>query len=256
MIKLSIVIITLNEEESIERCINSVKTIADEIVVLDSYSTDQTEFICKRLGVKFYQNNFTGYRDQKNNAINLASYDHILSLDADEALSQELIDSIKKIKENWSYDAYYCKRLNNYCGQWIHYSNWYPDKKIRLFDRRKGKWGGYNLHETIHMDESSRVSCLDGDLLHWVYSSYDEHVDKVNKYSTIGAIEYFNAGKRASVLSPFLHMLWRFVKSYFLYCGFLDGFNGFVICSISSYSSFLKYVKLRRLVIDSRNENN
>lgn len=254
MPKLSVVIITFNEEDSIERCIRSVKSVADDIVVLDSFSTDRTEEICIRLGVRFYKHNFEGYRDQKNYALTLALYDYVLSLDADEALSEELSKSIQEVKNRWKYDAYFCNRLNNYCGQWIYHSNWYPDKKIRLFNRTKSQWGGYNLHETIHVNKDAKVSFLKGDLLHWMYSSYEEHIQKINSFSTIGAVEYFNDGRQASVFSPFFHMIWRFIKSYVLGKGFLDGYNGLVICSISAYSSFLKYIKLKRLILIEKNK--
>lgn len=253
MIRISAVIISFNEEKFIERCIRSVKSVVDDIIVLDSFSTDKTEEICNNLGVRFFQNKFEGYRDQKNHAISLAKYDYILSLDADEALSEDLFKSIVEVKKQWTFDAYYCNRLNNYCGQWIYHSNWYPDKKIRLFDRRKGQWGGYNLHETVFMEEGTKVSFLNGDLLHWVHSSYEEHIEKANVFSTIGAIEYYKDGRKANIFSPVFHMSWRFIKSYLLRKGFLDGFNGFVICSISAYTSFLKYIKLRQLILKEKN---
>ncbi len=252
MLQISAVIISLNEQDRIERCIKSLQSVTDDIVVLDSFSTDNTEVICKRLGVRFYQNQFKGYRDQKNDALSFAKYDHVLSLDADEALSDELCKSIQKVKSDWKFDAYYCNRLNNFYGQWLNHSSWYPDKKIRLFDRRKGSWGGYNLHETIQMNKNASVSSLKGDLLHWVFDTYDEHLDKANRYSTIGALEYYKGGRKANLFSPILHMIWRFVKSYIVRRGFLDGFNGFVICSIDSFTCFLKYVKLRNLILRSR----
>jgi len=254
MVKISVVIITYNEQDNIERCIQSVKSLADEIVVVDSFSTDNTEEICSNLGVKFYKHAFEGYREQKNYALKLAQSDYILSLDGDEALSEELCKSIQNVKNRWEYDAYYSNRLSNYCGQWIKHSNWYPDKKIRLFDRRKGRWGGYNLHETVQMDKDAIVSFLNGDILHWVHKTYDEHIEKANQFSTIGAIEYYNAGRKSIFFSAPYHMIWRFFKAYFLRKGFLDGFNGFVICSISAFTSFLKYVKLRQLILNERNK--
>ena len=253
MIRISVVIISFNEEKFIERCIRSVKPVADDIVVLDSFSSDRTEEICKNLGVRFFQHKFDGYRDQKNYATSLANYDYILSLDADEALSEDLSQSIQEAKQQNDFDAYYCNRLNNYCGQWIYHSNWYPDRKLRLFYRRKGQWGGYNLHETVFMENGAKVSQLKGDLLHWVHSSYEEHIEKANVFSTLGAIEYYKDGRKANVFSPILHMSWRFIKSFLLRKGFMDGFNGFVICSISAYTSFLKYIKLRQLILKEKN---
>lgn len=254
MPKISAVIISFNEQDRIECCIKSLQSVVDDIVVLDSFSTDNTEVICKKLGVRFYQAHFKGYRDQKNDALALAKYDHVISLDADEALSDELCKSIQTVKMDWKFDAYYCNRLNNYCGQWVHHSNWYPDRKIRLFDRRKGKWGGYNLHETVQMDSGSKISSLKGDLLHWVHNTYDEHIDKANKFSTIGAIEYYKNGRRANAFSPFVHMTSTFIKSFFLRRGYKDGFNGFVICSICAYTTFFKYVKLHRLILNEKNK--
>jgi len=247
MTQISAVIIAYNEEDCIERCIKSVSGVADEVVVVDSYSTDRTGEICRQLGVRFIQHPFEGYREQKNYALQLATYDYILSLDADEALSEELRQSILNVKENWGADGYYFNRLNNYCGQWIHHSNWYPDRKLRLFDRRKGCWGGINPHDRVVMQKGSRVHYLKGDLLHWVLNSYEAHIDKANKFSTIAAHEYFKLGRKSSMPKIILNSTWRFFKAYVLRLGFMDGFNGFVISSFSAYTSFLKYVKLHQL---------
>lgn len=256
MIKLSAVIITFNEEKKIERCISSLKSVADEIVVVDSFSKDKTEVISKRLGAKFYQHPFEGYIEQKNYALSCASYDHVLSLDADEALSEELKQSILKVKENWKYDGYYFNRFNNYCGQWIHHSNWYPDRKMRLFDRRKGEWGGTNPHDRFMLEKGGTKKYLKGDILHWVLPTYDAHIDKANKFSTIAANEAFKKGKKASIYTILSHAMWRFVKSYFLKLGVLDGYNGFVISSFSSYTVFLKYIKLRQLNLKEKRKRN
>ena len=133
MIKLSAVIITYNEEEHLDKCLRSLLDVADEIIVVDSYSTDKTKEICERHHVTFIEQEFLGYKEQKNFAMSKASYDYILSLDGDEALSNQLKQSVLKTKANWIYDGYYSNRLNNYCGQWIKHSDWYPDKKLRLF---------------------------------------------------------------------------------------------------------------------------
>src|ERR1035437_7666308 len=142
MPQISVVIITFNEEKNIERCILSVQDLADDIVVVDSFSTDRTEEICKSHGVRFIQNHFNGHIEQKNFAISKAHFPYILSLDADEQLSEELKKSIQQVKNNWDADGYYFNRLTNYCGQWIRHSSWYPASKLRLWDSRKGKWGG------------------------------------------------------------------------------------------------------------------
>ncbi|MTI29248.1 glycosyltransferase family 2 protein, partial [Cytophagales bacterium RKSG123] len=151
MKKISAVIITYNEEKNIQRCLESLKGVVDEIVVVDSLSTDNTKKICEKFDVHFIENPFEGHIEQKNYAMGCARNDYVLSLDADEALSPKLKESILKVKENWTADFYSFNRLNNYCGQWIRHSGWYPDKKIRLWDRRKGKWGGKNPHDNVVM---------------------------------------------------------------------------------------------------------
>jgi glycosyltransferase involved in cell wall biosynthesis len=247
MNKISAVIITYNEEKYIARCISSLEPVADEIIVLDSCSTDRTPEICRKMNVRFFSKEFSGYRDQKNDAISLASHQYILALDADEALSPALQTSILKAKSAWRYDAYRFNRLNCYCRQWIKHSGWYPERKIRLFDRSKGRWGGYNIHETISMERGASIGYLKGDLLHWIHDSYEEHVSKINRYSSIHAEEMFRAGFQASFLTAELHFIWRFFRMFFLRLGFLDGLNGLMVTSIESFSSFLKYAKLRQI---------
>ncbi len=255
MAQISAVIITYNEEKNIERCIKSLLPVADEVVVLDSFSTDRTEEICKSLGASFYQQKFAGYREQKNDALAYAKFDYVLSLDADEALSDELKNSILKVKGNLKYDGYIFNRLNNYCGQWIYHSNWYPDKKLRLFNRHKGHWGGINPHDRFILNRSCTSIRLKGDILHWVLDSYEAHIAKANNFSTIAANEYFKLGRKSSFPKILINTGWRFFKAYVIRLGFLDGFNGFVISSFSAYTSFLKYVKLRQLILESRGGN-
>ncbi|HUS87727.1 MAG TPA: glycosyltransferase family 2 protein [Bacteroidales bacterium] len=253
---ISVVIITYNEEKNIIRCINSVKGLADEIIVVDSFSEDMTPTICRELGVRFYSHEFEGYREQKNFATSLALNDYVLSLDADEALSDELYNNILKIKNNLIYDGYFFNRRNKYCGQWIKHSNWYPDRKLRLFRKNRGKWGGINPHDRYIVDPDCKTTRLKGDILHWALNSYEDHIEKVNKFTSIAAMEYFRMGRKTSVMSMMLHGIWRFFKTYFMRRGFLDGYNGFVISSLSAYTSFLKYLKLRQLYIEyQRNKN-
>jgi glycosyltransferase involved in cell wall biosynthesis len=160
MPKISAVIITFNEELFIEKCLASLDGIADEIVVVDSFSTDATEEICKKFNVRFIKHEFEGYRDQKNYALKLATHKNILSLDADEALSDKLRESIISIKDKWDYDGYRFNRLNNYCGDWIRHSEWYPDRQLRLFCSDHGKWGELNLHE--QQLENFKETCSTG----------------------------------------------------------------------------------------------
>jgi len=256
MIKLSAVIITYNEEDKIERCILSLKPVVDEIVIVDSFSTDKTEEICLKHGVNFIKNPFGGYIEQKNFALTCSSNDYVLSLDADEALSEELKNSILEVKSNWTHDGYYFNRCSNYCGQWIRHSNWYPDRKMRLFDRRMGKWGGTNPHDKFLLSKEGKKKYLKGDILHWVLPTFEDHILKANNFSTIGAKEAFKKGKKASIYTIFSHTIWRFVKSYFIKRGFLDGLNGFAISSFSSLTVFFKYLKLRRLHLDEKKKGN
>lgn len=248
MPKISAVIITYNEEQFIEKCLASLEGIADEIVVVDSYSTDRTEEICRKFNVKFVQHPFKGFRDQKNYALQHASYKNILSLDADEALSDRLRESILEIKDKWDFDAYRFNRRNNYCGTWIRFSEWYPDKQLRLFYGDHGKWGELNLHEKFIMSNGATVGKLEGDLLHWPFVSLEDHKTKMDKYSLIGAEEFYKNGRKASPFTPYLHLIWGFFRSYIIRGGFMDGRNGLTICSLYAKSTFKKYKMLRQLI--------
>ncbi len=247
MHKISAVIITMNEEKLIEQCLQSLDDVADEVIVVDSFSTDSTEEVCKKFNVKFVKHEFKGFMDQKNFAVSLASHPYILSLDADEALSEDLQKSLLEIKQNLKYDGYKFNRLSNYCGQWIRHSAWYPDKQLRLFKACKGEWGLINVHEKFIMNHDSRISKLKGDLLHWPCTSEEDLTNKIEKYSEIAAQEYFKEGRKVWYLTPAIHMIWRFFQTYFIRLGFLDGRNGYVICKTGAYSSYLKYAKLRKL---------
>jgi glycosyltransferase involved in cell wall biosynthesis len=247
MPKISAVIITFNEGSSLDRCLASLDGIADEIIVVDSFSTDSTEDICKNHGVRFIQHEFTGYMNQKNFSLTLASNKYVLSLDADEALSEELLKSLLAIKNDLRFDGYYFNRLSNFCGQWIRHSAWYPDRQLRLFNKELGKWGLINVHESFRMIPGTSTGKINGDLLHWPFASVEDYLEKIEEYSDIASREYFIAGKKVSFLSPAIHMTWRFILNYFLHLGFLDGRNGCVVCSKGAWSSYLKYNKLRKL---------
>jgi len=252
MSEISAVIITYNEELFIGKCLASLEGIADEIIVVDSYSTDSTEEICKKYKVNFIKHEFEGFRDQKNYALQFARHKHILSLDADEALSDELRESILAIHGNWSHDGYMFNRRNNYCGQWIRFSQSYPDRQLRLFRCDKGEWGKLNLHERFILSNGSSVGRLKGDLLHWPYASRQDHIDKMIKYAEIGAREYHKAGKKASIFTPYIHFFWGFFRSYIVNLGFLDGYNGYLICSTYAKFCFSKYSQLRRLNLEAK----
>jgi glycosyltransferase involved in cell wall biosynthesis len=247
MLKLSVVIITLNEEKNIGRCLESVKDIADEIVIVDSFSTDRTEEICKAYNARFIQHEFHGHIEQKNWAIEQTSYQHVLSLDADEELSAQLKRSILEVKGNWTYEGYYFNRLTNYCGKWIRHTSWYPARKLRLWDKSKGKWGGLNPHDKFKLEKGATKKFLKGDLLHYSYYTINEHIAQINSFSTIVANAYFKDNRRASYFNILFHPIWRFFRDYIIKRGFLDGFYGLVVSVNSSYETFLKYVKLKNL---------
>ncbi|MDR2887241.1 MAG: glycosyltransferase family 2 protein [Bacteroidales bacterium] len=247
MPKISAVIITFNEEKFIGRCLDSLQGVADEIVVVDSFSTDRTEDICRQYGALFFTHPFGGFRDQKNHALSLASYSHVLSIDADEALSEELRSSILAMGENWKYDGYFVNRRNIYCGKRIKYSGWYPDRQLRLFSTGAGEWGGHNIHERVVMHSDCSVGRLEGDLLHWNFTSVAEHVEKMKHYSETCAREYHRAGKKASFFSPFVHGFWTFFRTYILNAGFLDGRYGCIICWLNGKTAYVKYKRLRIL---------
>src|SRR6478752_5627650 len=170
-ISLSVVIITFNEERNIGRCIDSIQSIADEIVVVDSFSTDQTAAIAQQKGAKVVLHPFEGHIEQKNYAITQASSPYILSIDADEMPDETFLHQIALIKKNWEHDGYSVNRLNNYCGKWIRHGAWYPDVKLRLWDSRKGNWSGTNPHDRYEMETSSSIIHVPGDLLHFSYQS-------------------------------------------------------------------------------------
>lgn len=244
---LSVVIITYNEEHNIARCLESVKSLADEIVVLDSYSTDNTAEIARCHGAVVYQEKFRGYIGQKNLAIQLASHHYILSLDADEALDDELSAAILREKNSLLHRAYSMNRCTNYCGHFIRHGLWYPDKKIRLFDRRVARWGGLNPHDKIVTDKGFPVMHLKGNILHYSFNTVDDHIWQNNRLSSIAAVSLYNIGARSTWLKMLVRPSWAFINGYFFRLGFLDGIDGFTIAVNTSHQVFLKYSKLYKL---------
>jgi glycosyltransferase involved in cell wall biosynthesis len=248
MPQLSIVIITFNEEHNIARCINSVKEIADEIVVLDSFSTDKTVEIATALGAKVFTHTFDGHIQQKNRAITYAKYPHILSLDADEALDEKLKISIALIKNNWQFEGYYLNRKTYYCGQWINHCGWYPDKKLRLWDSRKGLWGGINPHDKYELlDKNAETGYLKGDILHYSYYKIEEHKKQAEKFAIISANAFYQRGKKSNLFLKFTAPVWKFIHTYIIKLGFLDGYFGLRICLISAKAVFTKHNLLVQL---------
>ncbi|MFH1005716.1 MAG: glycosyltransferase [Bacteroidota bacterium] len=246
MIPLSVVIITFNEEKNIGRCLDSVKDVADDIVVLDSFSSDRTKEICCRYGVNFIQRKWEGYSTTKNFANSQTKYDLILSIDADESLSDELKKSILNVKRKSEIKEYKFNRMTNYCGKWIKHGGWYPDVKVRIFDRRKFKWEGM-IHEKLSGINEKFIELLNGDCLHYSYYSVDEHYKQVGSFTDIASKALFVEGKKPSFINLFISPVAKFIRDYFFRLGLLDGYYGFLISKISASATFLKYYKLKHL---------
>ena len=250
MIKLSAVIITLNEEKNIRRCIESLKPVADEILVVDSLSTDKTKEICQELGVRFVEQKFLGYVEQKNFALRLATYDHVLSLDADEALDGVLQKEIQLIKQDFQCDGYEFNRLTMYNGFWVRHCGWYPDTKLRIVKKAQAHWVGNNPHDALEV--SGTIAHIKGDLLHYSYDSISAHILQTNKFSTIEAQSLFSRGKRATMLKLVTRPPFQFFKDYILRKGFLDGRYGFIICFVNSLYVLLKYAKMMDMQLNKK----
>jgi glycosyltransferase involved in cell wall biosynthesis len=243
MPKISACIISFNEEKKIEDCLKSLQSVVDEIIVVDSLSTDKTLEIVAKYTDKIFEQKFLGHVEQKNLAVSKASHDWILSLDCDERLSAQLQDSIKNIKNNLSlYDAYKMPRKTFYVYRWLNHC-WYPDKKVRLFDKNKARWGGTNPHDKVIVS-SDNIQELKGDILHYSFDSVSAHIQTLDKFTEIGAQEIIKKGKKVSVWSPLLHAKWTFVRMYLVRGGFLDGFAGLVASILSFMHAFVKYSKV------------
>lgn len=249
-IKISAVVITLNEEEALERCLRSLQGVAEEVVVLDSFSTDNTAAVAHHLGAAFHQHLFEGYGQQKRRAIDLATHDWVLSLDADEALSPSLRESILawKAAPDGGRTAYACNRLTYYCGRPIRHGGWYPDRLVRLWHRRHGGITPDAVHERWEARPGEKApGFFRGDLLHYSFLDFSAHVQKIARYSEAGAQHDFARGKRASTLKILFAPAWIFLRAYFIKAGFLDGWQGYVIARASAAAAWMKYVRLRDL---------
>lgn len=245
--KLSAAIITFNEERNIERCLLSLRGIADEIVVVDSFSTDKTEQLCRKYNARFIQNMFEGHIQQKNFAIEQTSGDWILSLDADEALDEKLCASILAVKKNATANGYGMNRLTNYCGQWVRHCGWYPDTKVRLIKKGHAQWTGVNPHDRLDMISGEQVVQLEGDILHYSYYTHDDHLKQIEYFGDIAARELHAQGKSFSWFLVVIKVIAQFIKSYFIKLGLLDGATGFTISRLSAYATYRKYLKLMNL---------
>ena len=243
MAKISACIISFNEENKIEDCLVSLQDVADEIIVVDSLSTDQTKDIAAKYTNKIYDQEFLGHVEQKNLAMSKASYDWIISLDCDERLTPELISSIQNIKDNLDQaDAYRMARKTFYVYRWLNHC-WYPDYKVRLFNKNTASWGGVNPHDRVEV-KGDKVVTLSGDILHYSFNSISEHLRTLDNFTEIGAREIIKRNKPVSILSPWTHGLWTFLKLYFIKRGFMDGYAGLVVSVFSGMHAFVKYNKV------------
>lgn len=247
---ISAVIITLNEERNIGRCLKSLEGIADEIIVVDSYSTDRTEAICKDFGVRFVQRKWAGYAQTKNYANQLATHEYLLSIDADESLSEDLKASMLNVKKQGLSGIYSFNRLTNYCGHWVKHGGWYPDVKARLFPKSAAQWEGNFVHEEIQFSGNYSKTHLSGDLLHYSIYSVADHWERVEKYTDLGAQKMLAAGKKGGLFAGFMSAFSRFLRMYLFKFGFLDGVAGWRISYISAKATYLRYYKLHLLRAD------
>lgn len=237
------VICTKNEEKNIERCLQAVCSVADEIIIFDSNSTDQTQEICLKFKkVQFYKHEWLGFSQTKNKANELATGDYILSLDADEVLSEEIQDEILILKNKMS-ALYTINRMTNYCGKWIKHSGWFPDRHVRIFPKVGSRWIGDFVHEKLQNSNHLPIQDLKGVVYHYSVSSLHDHLRKCETYSTLGAKELIRKKKKFLLISAVISPIGRFLRHYVLKRGFLDGSAGFIIACLSSYAVYLKYSK-------------
>ena len=245
-VKISATIITLNEEGRLDRCLESIEGVVDEIIVVDSGSTDRTLAIAAAQGATVLTRAWTNYSEQKNYAASQASCDWILSLDADECLSDELKREILGLKSAAIHaDAFRFPRMALYLGKWIRFSGWYPDYKVRLYHKSKASWEGSYVHETLLVNGT--IESLKGDLLHYTCDSLSEHINRLDRYTTLAAQDLYSRGKPGSLFQLIISPLLAFVRSLFIKSGFRDGVQGYTIAYFASFYNFLKYAKLREL---------
>ena len=243
--KITATIITLNEERHIARSIESLRC-CDEILVVDSGSVDRTTELASKLGARVVESPWPGYAAQKNFAAEQAKHDWILSIDADEALSESLEGEIWNLKKKGpGYDAYTMPRLAQYLGRWILHSGWYPDRKVRLYHRAKANWIGNFVHESVEVN--GRVGHLESNLLHFTCDSLSEHLKTMDRYTTLAAEELVSRKQKILLRNMILDPAWTFTKTYFIQRGFQDGLEGLTIAYMAALYTFLKYAKARNM---------
>ncbi|MFZ2899958.1 MAG: glycosyltransferase family 2 protein [Saprospiraceae bacterium] len=241
---ISAVVITLNEASNIETCVKALLQVTGDVVVVDAFSTDGTHDLAKALGARVVQAEWIGYSHNKNLGNQAARHDWILSVDADEVLSDELIQTLKGLQPQPG-AVYELDRLTNYCGKWIRHCGWYPDWKPRLFDRREVRWQGDYVHETLALPEGFKAIRLKGKLLHYSYKTRADHWQRIERYAELSAREMHARGKRATWVKLYLSPAIRFLRTLLLNQAFLDGWAGWVISWSGARLVYRKYRKLR-----------
>lgn len=245
MEKISGVIITYNEEKRIEHCLKSLVPFCDEIVLVDSFSTDQTLEIASKYTSKIYQRKFDTYVAQKGYATSLAENKWVFWIDADERVSDELIQAILQLKrDGFKADGYKINRLSYYINGFYKYSGWYPDAKIRLFNKNQGCWGGEDPHDKIIMNSDARIDRIRKDVIHFTYRNLDHQIEKMNQFTSRSANEILKTGKQFIILRMFFNTIFKFIKCYIFQGGFLAGTKGLINSAFNAFYIFSKYAKL------------
>jgi len=246
MSELSVIIITYNEQENIRDCLESVKW-SHEIVIVDSFSNDKTVEIAREYTSKVFQNKWTNFSRQKNLALGKASSEWVLNIDADERATSELKEEILTILNSkfQSFDGYYIPRRNHYLGRWIRHCGWYPDYKLRLFLRGKGRFNERTVHESVVVE--GRKGYLKSCLNHYSYKNLSDHLSHIDKFSSLAAEEMFKDGRRARVFDLLFRPITRFIRMYLMNRGYLDGTYGLIVSLMGTFYVFMKYLKLWEL---------
>jgi glycosyltransferase involved in cell wall biosynthesis len=244
MKKVSAVIITKNNEQTIQDCLTSILW-ADEIVIVDSGSTDKTIEICKSFNCKIVSTPWLGFGKTKQLAVNNASNEWIFSIDSDEVCSPALRDKIMSVLENSEYDGYTIKRTTFYLGKPIKYCGWQRDFPLRLFNKEKGTFNERPIHEYVELNGS--IGRINSILYHYSFPTLSSHFQKMDSYTDLSAEEAYSEGKKSSIVAAVLNGVFKFIKMYFLKLGLLDGTAGFVLCKNSAFGVYLKHLKIYEL---------
>ena len=247
MVKLSVVVITFNEEKNIGRCLDSVRKVADELLVVDSFSSDATVEIARGRGARVLQHPWENYSRQREMAARSALYDHVLALDADEYLSEALEEAILQVKADWRHDGYTIRRRNQIGDTWIKHTSWYPDRKLRLFDRRKVTFLSLRGHDVIGLEPGASSGRIHADLQHHANYNLHDRGHRDNQMSTEAAFFFYRQGKKGSWWRVLLKPPARFFNEYVIRLGILDGFYGFAIARTAAHYVFLREIKLMEM---------